>query len=301
MDNSVDGTSKKIAFSEIYMDSENENCRGAIVIDEDLIALAESIRDGGLIQWPIVSPVPAGYDTTLPYILVAGYRRCTACRDLLKWTEVPCVVRVLTKTQIIVANLEENNRRKDLNIMQEATAVRRLMRQGLKRQEIARELKQSAGWVQVHMMALELPEPLQKMIQEGQITATEIREIYSVNDESYQLALGRYIRKQRESGHEGKITLTRPIEKLKANPGMQKRKRDPANIENLLLHLADAGVPHGLHTRCLAWAAGNVSDNDLMIDIQEFMNDRQKWYQPRERGFPDMNLPAHKRDQLVPQ
>ena len=90
--------------------------------DETAIsALAESIREHGLLQPILVRPLPLGN-----YQIVAGERRWRAAR-MLGLSEVPVIVRELSDIEAAQIALIENLQREDLNPIEEAKAVKKVL------------------------------------------------------------------------------------------------------------------------------------------------------------------------------
>ncbi|MDD2440513.1 MAG: ParB/RepB/Spo0J family partition protein, partial [Eubacteriales bacterium] len=90
--------------------------------DQDKLAeLAASIKENGIIQPIIVCRGTQGYR------IVAGERRWRAAR-LAGLTVVPAIIRELTDVQILQQALIENIQRQDLNPLEEASALERLLK-----------------------------------------------------------------------------------------------------------------------------------------------------------------------------
>jgi ParB family chromosome partitioning protein len=87
--------------------------------DQDLVELAASIEEHGIIQPLIVAKVPDGYQ------LIAGERRWRAAR-LAGLSQVPVVVKDAAPKEMLELALVENVQRADLNALEEAQAYRQL-------------------------------------------------------------------------------------------------------------------------------------------------------------------------------
>ena len=88
--------------------------------DQDLVELAASIEEHGIIQPLIVAKAADGYQ------LIAGERRWRASR-LAKLAQVPVVVKEVAPKEMLELALVENVQRADLNALEEAQAYRQLM------------------------------------------------------------------------------------------------------------------------------------------------------------------------------
>ena len=97
-----------------------------------LAELAASIEAHGLAQPPTVRPVAGGYE------IVAGERRFRAMRDVLGWSEIPCMIREMSDETASSIMLAENVQRADLDPIEEARAYQnRIARFGYSLAQIA--------------------------------------------------------------------------------------------------------------------------------------------------------------------
>ena len=103
-----------------------------------LTELAESIRIQGIIQ-----PLVVRHQSNEVYEIIAGERRFRAAK-LAGLTHVPCIVKVLDNQAASAIALIENIQREDLNVMEEAQALQRLIEEfSLTHQQIAEGLGKS--------------------------------------------------------------------------------------------------------------------------------------------------------------
>ena len=134
-----------------------------------LQALADSIRQKGVIQPLIVRPVGDIYE------IVAGERRWRAAQ-MAQAHDVPVVIRDLDDTEVLEIAIIENIQREDLNAIEEALGIRQLMdRFGHTQEKIAEALSKSRSHVANLLRLLALPEPVQAMLRDGQISAGHAR------------------------------------------------------------------------------------------------------------------------------
>lgn len=135
------------------------------VFDEAaLAALADSIRGVGVLQPILVRQSGARYQ------IIAGERRFRAAR-IAGYKTVPCIVRDYTREEQLEAALIENLQREDLNPMEEAEAVQRLMKDLHYTQETAAQrLGKSRPAVANLLRLLTLPEDVRQLIAEGKLT-----------------------------------------------------------------------------------------------------------------------------------
>ena len=150
---------------------------------EALEALADSIRQYGLIQPITVRKLDSGY-----YQIIAGERRWRASR-LAGLTEVP--VRVIEADDRRTAELAlvENLQREDLNPIEEAKGYKLLIEEyGLTQDEAARSVGRSRPAVTNAMRLLMLAPQVMEMVEKGELSAGHARAILTVSEPSKQLA-----------------------------------------------------------------------------------------------------------------
>ena len=136
---------------------------------EALQSLADSIRQKGVIQPLIVRPAGDIYE------IVAGERRWRAAQ-MAQAHDVPVVIRDLDDTEVLEIAIIENIQREDLNAIEEALGIRQLMdRFGHTQEKIAEALSKSRSHIANLLRLLALPEPVQAMVRDGQISAGHAR------------------------------------------------------------------------------------------------------------------------------
>jgi ParB family chromosome partitioning protein len=141
---------------------------------QELAELAASIRTQGLIQPITVRPSPGGR-----YEVVAGERRLRATRDLGA-TAIRAIVRVVDDRQLLELSLVENLLRADLNEIEVAEALQRLLNQyGYTTAQLAEVLGKSRPAVSNTLRLLELPEPVQALVRQGALSAGHGRAVLS--------------------------------------------------------------------------------------------------------------------------
>lgn len=139
---------------------------------EALQALAEDIRQNGLINAITVRPKGKS-----KYELVAGERRLRAFR-LLGRATIPAKVRELTDEQVLDIMLAENLQRVDLNPIEEAHHLKRVLEVGkLTQTELGRRIGKSQEWVSQRLRLAEAPAVLQDLIISRQINTSSAIEI----------------------------------------------------------------------------------------------------------------------------
>lgn len=132
--------------------------------EDTLQELAESIRAQGLVQPVIVRPLGRGH-----YELIAGERRWRAAQ-LAGLREVPAVVREVSDQAAIAMALIENIQREDLNPLEEATTLQRLIAEfDLTHQQAAEAVGRSRTAVTNLLRLLELTEEVQQRVRDRKL------------------------------------------------------------------------------------------------------------------------------------
>lgn len=173
--------------------------------DSAIAALADSIREHGMLQPILVRPLENG-----SYQIVAGERRWRAAR-MLGREEVPVTIRAMTDQETMQIALIENLQRENLNPIEEALGYQELMDQfGMTQEGISKIVGRSRSAVANSLRLLQLPEPIQQYLQEGSITVGHAKALAGFTDEEAMLACA-------ARAAEGQLTV-RAIEKLAAAP-----------------------------------------------------------------------------------
>ena len=130
-----------------------------------LAELAESIRAQGVIQPIVVRQVDADKGGAARYEIIAGERRWRASQ-LAGLTEIPAVVRVVDDHAVIAMALIENIQREDLNPLEEALALQRLIDEfDLTHAQAADAVGRSRAAVSNLLRLLELPPEIRVLVE----------------------------------------------------------------------------------------------------------------------------------------
>jgi len=145
---------------------------------ESLNELAASIKAQGLMQPVLVRP--AGADR---YELIAGERRWRAAR-IAGLAEVPVVVRDVPDQAALAMSLIENIQREDLNPLEEAQGVQRLVSEfKLTHQEAADAIGRSRAATTNLLRLLNLPQSVQQLVLDGQLDMGHARALLALDGE----------------------------------------------------------------------------------------------------------------------
>jgi len=141
-----------------------------------LTELADSIRARGIIQPIIVRPVGGER-----YEILAGERRWRAAR-IAGLERVPAVVREVPDEAALGIGLIENIQREDLNPLEEANGLKRLIEEfSLTHEQVATAIGRSRTGVTNLLRLLELASPVQAMLQDGKIDMGHARALLALS------------------------------------------------------------------------------------------------------------------------
>lgn len=139
--------------------------------------LAESIKNHGVLQPLVVSPLPGG-----KYAIVAGERRWRASQ-LAGLQKVPAVVRTTKELEQLEIAIVENVQRVDLSPLEQAVSVERLHQQfNMTYEAVAKRLGKATSTVNNIVRLLQLPEAAREALHNQQISEGHARAILALKD-----------------------------------------------------------------------------------------------------------------------
>lgn len=177
--------------------------------------LAQSIRAVGVLQPIIVA------QSGERYTIIAGERRYRASR-LAEKTEIPAIVRDWDEQTRLEAALIENLQRDNLNPIEEAMGVRRLMDEtGLTQEQAAERLGKSRPAVANLLRLLTLPDAVRQMLIEGKLSAGHGRALVTV-DRKRQIQLANLTVQQGWSVRQLERICAQPVKEESKKPKIQR-------------------------------------------------------------------------------
>jgi ParB family chromosome partitioning protein len=187
---------------------------------EKLGELADSIRAQGVVQPIVVRPVGAG-----DYEIVAGERRWRAAQ-MAGLHEIPAVIRDVSDQVATAIGLVENVQREDLNPLEEARALNRLLGEfSLTHQEVADAVGRSRVTVTNILRLLELRADVKKLLDKGQLEMGHARALLGLEGAAQSKA-AREVAKRGLSVRETEA-MVRRLQKANGNPKTGTRPQDP--------------------------------------------------------------------------
>lgn len=198
--------------------------------DESLAELADSIARYGVLQPLVVRPSKNG-----GYQLVAGERRWRASR-IAGLSEVPVIIRELSDEETIEIAMIENLQREDLNPMEEALGYKNMMEQlDITQEQAAQKVGKSRPVVANALRLLRLPEEVQKMVEQNQLSVGHARVLLSFESESKIIEMAKQIIKDGLSVRE----VEHIAKKEKKAPASEKKDRRDKFFSEVELALGD--------------------------------------------------------------
>lgn len=190
---------------------------------EALDSLADSIATHGILQPITVRHLPSGY-----YQIISGERRWRAARQA-GLHEVPVLIVEADDRKVMELSLIENLQREDLNPMEEAAGYQKLMADfGLTQEECAERVGKSRPAVANALRLLNLPEPIQAMVEDGRLSAGHARALVSVTDPAVQQKIA-----EKVAGDELSVRQTEQLVKQLTQPPKEPKapKTDPLGVD----------------------------------------------------------------------
>lgn len=158
--------------------------------ETELNELSESIREHGVLQPLLVRKKGSKYE------IIAGERRYQASK-LADLTEVPVIIKDVDDQQMMALALIENLQRSDLNPLEEAKGYRQLIdASGMTQDALSKAVSKSRSAITNSLRLLDLPEPVQQLIFDGQLTAGHARAILAVPYEEARIKLAERVVKE---------------------------------------------------------------------------------------------------------
>jgi len=194
--------------------------------------LAESIRAQGVMQPVLVRPI--GDER---YEIIAGERRVRAA-TIAGLTEVPVLVRAVPDESAAAMALIENIQREDLNPLEEAQGVQRLINEfHLTHEDAATAIGRSRSATSNLLRLLNLAKPVQTMLMAGDLDMGHARALLTV-DAATQIALATRIVGKRLSVRETERLVAQSTAEAAAGPAPSSARRDP-DLMRLETELSD--------------------------------------------------------------
>ncbi|MBP6305245.1 MAG: ParB/RepB/Spo0J family partition protein [Giesbergeria sp.] len=220
-----DGLPHTLALSEMVAGRYQPRTR----MDEGaLYELAESIKAQGIMQ-PILVRRLTGGEHAGRYEIIAGERRFRAA-TLAGLSEVPVLVRDVPDEAAAAMALIENMQREDLNPLEEALGLSRLVKEfGLTHEQAAQAVGRSRSAASNLLRLLNLAEPVQTMLMAGDIDMGHARALLTL-DRAAQITAGHQIAVKKLSVREAEAL----VKKVGAEASLAPQKPAKAKSRDIL-------------------------------------------------------------------
>jgi ParB family chromosome partitioning protein len=221
---------------------------------DSLEDLARSIKAQGLVQPIVVRPLRG---TTaageVRYEIIAGERRWRAAQ-ITGLATVPAIVRQIPDAAVIAQSLIENIQREDLNPLEEAQAIQRLLSEfQLTHQDAADAIGRSRAAVSNLLRLLELGEQARTLLREGVLEMGHARALLAVPDARMQAEVANLVAKKELSVRETERLVRRVVEGASGTRPKDAARVDPdiQRLENELSGKlgAHVAIQHGAKGR----------------------------------------------------
>jgi ParB family chromosome partitioning protein len=207
---------------------------------ETLAELAESIRAQGVVQPIVVRPIGEPDARGVQrYEIIAGERRWRAAQQA-GLHDIPAVVRHVADDAAIAMALIENIQREDLNPMEEARALQRLISEfGLTHQQAAQAVGRSRAAVSNLLRLLELPEEVCSQVERRELEMGHARALLGLPSRRQQTEVAALVARKSLSVRETESLVRRMIEPPKPGSGEPVAVAVDPNIQRLEDELAE--------------------------------------------------------------
>ncbi len=231
--------------------------------------LAASIKEQGVLQAILVRPVTAG-NGGAPYEIIAGERRFRAAQ-LAGLTEVPVMIKEVDDQAAAAMALIENIQREDLNPLEEAQGIHRLISDfNFTHEQAASAVGRSRSAVSNLLRLLNLAKPVQTMLMASDIDMGHARALLAV-DAATQITLANQIVAKRMSVREAeKLVVRTTVEQAAGNKphaAGKEKSRDIARLEEELSDLLATSVIIKLGARNKGQLVIDFADLDSLDGI----------------------------------
>ena len=200
---------------------------------EKLKELADSIVREGIMQPLLVRPITGGEDK---YEIIAGERRFRAAK-IAGLSEVPVLIRDVSDEQAAIMALIENMQREELNPLEEAKGIKRLIDEfDFTHEQAAESIGRSRSYTSNLLRLINLAEPVQDMLLDGQLDMGHARALLALNAAEQILLATQVVAKKlsvRETERLVKSFLNKEDE-IKKGVATKEKNRDVVRMEEAL-------------------------------------------------------------------
>lgn len=233
--------------------------------EEELIDLANSIKEMGVFQPIIVKKSIKGYE------IIAGERRYRASLRAGKST-IPAIIRDLSDEQMMEIALLENLQRANLSAIEEAFAYKSMIEKlNMTQEQLSKRVGKSRSHITNMLGLLKLPKEIQELVIKNSLSMGHARALSKISDSDKISSLAKKVVDENLS--------VRQLEQLSSSDNIEKNvkiKRKPVDsslkyVEDLLREKLDAKVK--IKDKKLIISYTNVDDLNRILEIMEVKGD----------------------------
>ena len=202
-----------------------------------LYELAESIKAQGIMQPILVRQLASG-DNAGKYEIIAGERRFRAAR-IAGLDRVPVLVRDVPNEAAAAMALIENIQREDLNPLEEAQGLQRLVKEfGLTHEQAAQAVGRSRSAASNLLRLLNLADPVQTMLMAGDLDMGHARALLAL-DRATQISAGSQIAAKKMSVREAESLVKKLSAEFSLTPSPKAAKEKSRDLKRVEEELSD--------------------------------------------------------------
>ena len=254
-------TTPKDEIIEINLDEirPNPQKKKKIFKEEALNELAESIKKNGVFQPIIVKKSIKGYD------LVAGERRFRASKIAGKQT-IPAIIRDFSEEQMIEIALLENLQRENLNVIEEALAYKTMIEKlNLTQEELSAKVSKSRSHITNILGLLRLPNEIQKMLINNELTMGHARVLSKLESEEKMLEYAKMIIENKLPVRETEQITNNEERKVKIKKHVKEENNEFKYVEDLLRDKLDTKIK--VKDKKVIISFTNIADLNRILEI----------------------------------
>jgi ParB family transcriptional regulator, chromosome partitioning protein len=207
--------------------------------DTSIHELADSIAVSG-----IIAPIVVREVNPREFEVIAGERRLMAAR-LLRLAQVPCIIRECSESEALIISLTENLQRHDLNPIEKAKGLRRLLEEfRLTQEETGKLVGLPQSAIAHYLRLLNLPSGVQSLVHDGSLSVGHGKVLAGIKDEKRVLDLALECLSKNKSVRELEASLAgeRGRADPQAAPESPRRRREERELQNgLFLVIKESG------------------------------------------------------------
>lgn len=227
--------------------------------DEKIAALAESIKEYGVLQPIVVKKLDTGF-----YQIIAGERRWRASR-LAGVKKIPAIIKEYDKKETMEIALIENLQREDLNAVEEAEGYKELIEEfGLTQEELSQKLGKSRPAIANSLRLLNLPDEIKTYLMEEKISSGHARALLSAEKKEIMLLVAEKIINEEMNVRQTEAYIAQ-LQKIKP---VKKKSAKEKEIERYMISLEE-----NLSTTFGTKVKIHHKKNKGKIEIEYYSND----------------------------